>query len=457
MKNRIIVTMILVQVGLLFQACDNRLDVDPNDTVDSENAIQTSADVESLLVGAYNALGDGDVLGGNVQRDAELMGDNGEVYWDGTFVDPEQIWRKEMLTTNDQARQTWLDTYVAINIANTVLEYVDLVTEDRIERVEGEAKFVRALAYFELVRVYAKAWNDGDPAENPGVPLILEPTTLLNVNEMATRNTVAEVYGQIITDLTEAVDLLPEVNGFFATKYSAHAILSRVYLMQGNYAEARNNANLVIESGEFSLEDKFADAFNKTSRATGDRESNTNASVEDIYAIQITSQDGVNNLNTFFGSADFGGRGDILIEPAHFALYEPEDERALMFYDDTYTTKWNNIAGNVNIVRLAEMYLTRAEANFRLGTTLGATALEDINVIRERAGLLPAASITLNDILLQRRLELAFEGHEVHDRKRTQRDIGDKPFDDPNLVFPIPQRERIINPGLDQNDGYPNN
>lgn len=452
--KKIITSIYALSLGLFLIACGDKLDIEPNDTVDADNALNTSADVESLLVGAYNALGDGDVLGGNIQRDAELMGDGGEVFWDGTFVAPDQIFYKEMLITNDQARQTWLDAYAAINICNTVLANIDLVSDDRKERVEGEAKFVRALVYFELVRVYARAWNDGDPTENPGVPLVLDPTTIDNVTAKTIRNPVSEIYTQVISDLDDAVTLLPEVNGFFATKYAAHAILSRVYLMQQDYAKALLNANAVIASGEFDLVGSVADAFNKTSTGSGDRESNANATLEDVFSIQVTAQDGVNNMNTFFASADFGGRGDILVEPFHFSLYEDGDARRDLFYDDTYTSKWNNLAGNVNVVRLAEMYLTRAESNFRLGTTVGASPLEDINVIRERAELLPVASISIDDILAERRLELAFEGHLIHDLKRTERSIGDLPFDHPNLIFPIPQREILINPELEQNEAY---
>lgn len=447
-------SIFVLSLGFFLSTCGDKLDVEPNDTVNANNALKTSADVEALLVGAYNAIGDGDVLGGNVQRDAELIGDAGEVFWDGTFVAPDQIFYKNMLITNDQARQTWLDTYAAINICNTVLANINLVGDDRSERVEGEAKFVRALAYFELVRVYARAWNDGDPDQNPGVPLVLEPTSIDNVAEKTTRNSVSEVYAQIVTDLDDAITLLPEVNGFFATKYAAHAILSRVYLMQGDYSQALVNANEVIASGEFSLVENIADAFNKTSTASGDRESNANASPEDVFAIQVTAQDGVNNLNTFFASADFGGRGDILIEPYHFSLYEDGDARRDLFYDDTYTSKWNNLAGNINVVRLAEMYLTRAEANIRLGSSVGASPLEDINVIRQRAQLLPVASVSIDDILAERRIELAFEGHLIHDLKRTERSVGDMSFDHPNLIFPIPQREILINPDLEQNEAY---
>ncbi len=452
MKNKFILIVGLFAATLFLSNCSDKLEIEPNDTVDADEALKTSADVEALLVGAYSALGDGDLLGGNMQRDSELMGDGGEVFWDGTFVEPGEIYAKNMLVTNPQARQTWLDAYAAINICNTVIKNIDLVTEDRTERVEGEAKFIRGLLYFELVKEYGRTWIDGDPSVNLGVPIVTEATTETKVN----RSTVEEVYNQLIGDLTDATTLLPETNGFFATKYSAHAILSRVYLMQNNYENAGIQANIVIESGEFSLNQNFSDAFNKTSTAATDRESNGNATSEDVFAIQVTSQDGVNNLNTFFASADFGGRGDILIESYHFSLYEEDDARADMFYDDTYTTKFNNLFGNVPVVRLAEMYLTRAEANFIENTSLGATPIQDINRIRFRAGLLPLTSVSIDDILFERRLELAFEGQQLHDLKRTGRDVGSDPFTYGKLIFPIPQREIIINSDLDQNDAYTN-
>lgn len=432
-------------------ACADNLDVKPANQVSDEIALKTSTDVEGLLVGAYDALGGGDVLGGNMQRDAELLADDGDLFWDGTFVAPGEIWTKDMQINNDQASETWLDSYRGINICNTVLANIDLVVEAKKEQVEGEAKFVRGLIYFELVKIYAKTWTDGNPSVNPGVPLVLEPTTVANLPESKelTRATVSAVYQQILADLQDAETLLPEENGFFANTYVASAILSRVYLMQNNYTEAALAADRVIQSGYFALLSDYAANFGKTSAGAG-----FTTSSEDVFSIQVTNQDGVNNMNTFFASSDFGGRGDIYIEPAHFDRYDPADERLNLFYDDERTGKWNNLFGNVNIVRLAEMYLTRAEANFREATAVGADPLDDINIIRNRVGLPDLGALTIDDILNERLLELAFEGHLIHDLKRTQRSVGSLPYNANELVFPIPNRERIINPGLTQNPGY---
>lgn len=461
MKKILIIFFLTTSIGFML-SCGNRLDIPPRNDVDESQVLTTSGDVQSLLVGAYDLLGDGDLYGGNILRDGELLADpgnnseNSELTWAGTFVAPGEIYRKRLLVNNDQAESTWIDAYRTINACNLVLANLNLVTNAEKARVEGEAKFIRGVLYFELVRLYAKTWVDGDPAANPGVPLVLTPATQETLGNQPSRNSVAEVYAQILKDLQDAEDLLPEENGFFATKWAAAAILSRVYLMQNNYAGARDAANRVIASDYYSLENNFRDAFNQASTP------GRNLSEEDIFSIQVTPQDGTNNMWTFLGPT---GRGDIYAVEGHFDLYESGDVRA-GFFEDDYTSKWSNQFGNINIIRLAEMYLTRAEANFRLGTAVGATPLADINLIRERAGLEGRTSLTLAQVLRERRLELAFEGHWIHDKKRTKTEIFEGatlddgevlpaiPFNSPRVVYPIPQRERDVNPNLTQNPGY---
>jgi hypothetical protein len=112
--------------------------------------------------------------------------------------------------------------------------------------------------------------------------------------------------------------------------------------------------------------------------------------------------------------------------------------------------------GLVNLFRLAEMYLIRAECNQRLGTSVGNTPVDDYNMTHTRAGLPAATSVTLDDILLERRLELAHEGFKLHDMKRLKQSVGSLPYNDPKLVYPIPAREIAANPALkdQQNEGY---
>ena len=168
-NNKLILS---VAFGLLLTGCANKLDVKPVDDVDAFTAVQTSSDVEALLTGGYDSMTDGDLLGGNLQRDAELIADNGDIEWGGTFVAPGEIFEKNMLKDNGQAQTTWLDGYRTINITNTVLSNLGVVTAAKKAKVEGEAKLIRAWMHFELVRVFAKTYQDGSPTTNLGVPVI---------------------------------------------------------------------------------------------------------------------------------------------------------------------------------------------------------------------------------------------------------------------------------------------
>ena len=443
-----------VAFSLILTGCADKLDVKPVDDVDALTAVKTSSDVEAILTGAYDAMTSGNLLGGNLQRDAELIADNGDIEWGGTFVAPQQIFSRSMLKTNDQAQSTWLDGYRTINIANTVIANLAVVDAAKKARFEGEAKLIRAWMHFELVREYAKTYQDGTPASNMGVPILTVPTAKITDASFVTRNTVEEVYKAVIADLTSAETLLPAKNGFFATKFTAAALLSRVYLMQGNYDAARQAANRVIVSANYILTDSFAAAFN-----------NKNNSTEDIFATQATDQDFVNELNTFFASSSQQGRGDIIINDQHLNSYDVSDERGNFFYQsaDIFTAKWAVRIANIPLIRLAEMYLTRAEGNFRTGgTPLGATALADINRLRNRAGAKLYTSMDLPTILKERRFELAFEGHWIHDLKRNKQSIkkvnGNTTltytFNSPKLIFPIPLREIDANKNLVQNEGY---
>lgn len=440
---------LLLVGGLVMFGCDNKLDITPAQSISSDVALSTSENVEATLIGAYNAMSDGSVLGGNMFYEPDLLADDGEVRWTGTFEEPEQMWLKRLQVENIDVELAWTQSYEAINIANNVLSALDVVDSDIRDRVEGEALFVRSLLYFELVKLFGQPYVSGDPASNDGVPLVLEPTRSIDESAEVSRSSVEEVYTQVINDLTRAETLLPATNGTFATSGAAAAILSRVYLQQQDFAGARDAAHRVISSNQYSLVDAYGDAF-----------ANSTNTSEDIFSIQVSSQDGVNDMNTFYAPDEFGGRGDIDILQAHLDLYEAGDERLAFFFQDasdvTRTGKWTNIFGNVGVVRLAEMYLTRAEGNFEEGTSVGATPTDDINTVRNRAdiGDLLPTEVDKDAILFERKLELAFEGQLLHDIKRTERSVGTLAFDAPELVYPIPQRERDVNPNLTQNQGY---
>jgi hypothetical protein len=221
-------------------------------------------------------------------------------------------------------------------------------------------------------------------------------------------------------------------------------------------AEARDAANRVITSNRNPLASTFASLwFNFLTNAG-------NSPAEYIFSMKVTQQDGVNALNTYFGIGvssipGTSGRGDCKITATHRAKYALGDQR---FYfqqvgSNFYSRKHLDRFGNVPLVRTAEMYLTRAEANFRLGTSVGDTPLNDVNRIRNRAGLANLTSLNgIGDILNERYLELAFEGSRLHDVKRTRGSQSGTPWNSPKLIFPIPQSEIDTNKSLTQNEGY---
>ncbi|WP_394995581.1 RagB/SusD family nutrient uptake outer membrane protein, partial [Emticicia sp.] len=427
--------------------CDSRLDVKPTQSIEESKALATSQDVEVTLIGAYDGLSSINLYGGAIQYSGDLLGDDAEVRFGGTFATLDELWRKTITTNNGQTQATWLQAYTTINRANNVLASLDKVETSKKSKVEGEARFIRGLVYFDLVRLWAKAWGDGDNNANLGVPLVTTPTRIVSEADSRPRATVAAVYTQVLEDLTKAETLLGNISDAgFASKNAAQAILARVYLQQGNYTAARDAANRVITSSQFALTPTFEEAFED---ATNDSEM--------IFKILVSDQDGGNDLNNYYAPSTFQGRGDIRIQAKHLGLYATGDTRGQFFVkasNNNYTAKFLDQYGDVPVVRLAEMYLIRAEANQRLVTSVGATPLSDVNLLRTRAGARTLTTLDLNAILAERKLELSFEGLQVHDAKRLKRNVGTLAFSDNKLVIPIPQREIDTNKALVQNPGY---
>ena len=459
MKNKIF-SIIFLSAIFIFGSCSKELNTTPFNNIDQNNALKTSSDVEGLLVGAYADLGAADLYGGGAFVTPDLLGDFNEIFWGGTFQGMTQIKNKAIPVDNGFVQNTWTGSYKVINDVNNVLSAITVVSAAKQSRVEGEAKFIRGSVYFDLVRLFAKAWNDGTPAANDGVPLKLTPTVeLTGAADQIPRDKVSAVYDQVIKDLTEAEAKLPATNGFFATKYSAAAMLARVYLQKRDYAKARDEADKVIKSGKFKLTQANADGIIEEFLYT--RAKAVDNTSEDVFAIQVNTTSGVNTFQTFYSVL---GRGDITLNDPHFQLFESNDLRLNLFYDDgqgsIYSTKFDNLYGNVHIIRLAEMYLIRAEANNRLSTSVGATPQADVNTIRNRAGLASLTTVTIDDILKERKIELSFEGFTLHDIKRLGVSTGyftgggGLLFNSPKLIFPIPKRDRIVNPNLTQNEGY---
>jgi len=434
--------------------CEDELNIEPQQDISAETALEDEESVLNLLVGVYRESSLGAGFGGVSQITSDLLGSAfNEVSWHGTSTNVPEFLLKDILSDNFNAQSVWNIHYQIINQANIVLDHLDLITSsvEVQQSAEGEAKFLRAMAYFDLVKLYGLPYEDGMANDQMGVPIRIEGIVDFDEDLSIARNSVAEVYNLIISDLNDAYILLPAFNDFFADRYSAKAFLARVYLQQQNYNAARDAANDVIENSGHGLNPEFNSVFN-----------NDSDSVEDLFALNYTNQDFTNQFIVGYASRINGGAGgNIAIEQGYLNLFDDptNDERASFFYisadnGQLLTSKYTNQFGNIALIRLAEMHLIRAECNYRLGTSIGLDPLSEINTIRARSGATAHGSLTLDLILNERRLELGFEGFLIHDIKRTMGSIEGYPFDADNLVLPIPQSEMDTNQLIEQNPGY---
>ena len=443
-----------------FTACKKALDVEPAQTIDAGTALENDQDLNSLIVGGYSIMGGGSLYGTNLIMLADLLGSETTCSWRGTFTSPRQVASKSMDRNNTDASLTWTAAYNTINVANTAIAALNVVKDANLKKqLEGEALFMRGVMHFELVRLYALPWGATADNSHPGVVIKTTPTkTETDAFIKTPRSNVKLVYDQLIADLTKAVTLLPEENSKRITKYTALAFLSRVYLQQADYAKARDAANEVIESGFYALNASVSAVFtNKDTKET-------------IWEIQQNEQNNAgtsnNGMATFFASLPGIGRADVRVTASFVSgSYPANDLRKSEWYyigtgarpGNTYCSKWSSFSQNLPIIRLAEMYLTRAESNLVMGTSVGNTADADFAMVRNTArtnSTIPAIP-TVTDVRNERFIELAFEGQRIHDLRRLRLPTGTFAWNSDKLVFPIPQREIDASLGiLTQNTGY---
>ncbi|WP_460910319.1 RagB/SusD family nutrient uptake outer membrane protein [Spirosoma areae] len=372
----------------------------------------------------------------------------------------------------------WTTVYQAINRANTVIARVPAISMDEAlkARYIAEATFLRGFYYFTLVRLFG------------GVPLQLaETTSLENLN--VPRASVGEVYKQVIQDFTEAETVLPisytGIDRGRATKGAAKAFLAKVYLTRQEWAKASAKAKEVMDLGVYDLWATFGEAFllaNKNGKEAVFEMQALGGGVGEGSLMQGYMRPNFDRVN---GVAGFG---DDPVTDNLYRAYSPTDKRrevTIKLYSATttpaapasvvfpgYVNKYldptatgnNDGANNYPIIRYADVLLMYAEALNEQGAG-NAEAYTAVNRLRKRAGLTDLAGLTqeqLRDaLLLERRLELAFEGHRWYDLARTKRLISAMNVQNPTItvqerhyLFPIPQTERDVNPSLDQNPGY---
>jgi len=479
--------------GLLTTSCsDDFVDVTPDDQ-NSENFFNSEADYQSALIGAYDLLQSSylNVMLGEIASNNTLAGGESAIDVPGI----QEIDDMTHTPVNAQLRDVWRWMFAGVNRANYILEFKDKTDFPNKNNVLGQATYLRAYYYFELVKFF------GD------VPLAVDERLLFGDQNTVERTPKEEVYAQIELDLIFAADNLPMVQTEMGriTKGAAQALLGRVYLYQNKFPEAASALDNVINSGAYTLVSDYSVIFENDFENNG----------ESIFEVQYTDLEGAgfgclqcsegNVAVGFNGPRNFNGP---LFESG-FSFNVPTQE-TYDAYDDNDLRRdvailnieqfaidnqdFNNGAGvswsegfehtgffnrkyiprqgdsnigdqnltnpnNYRSIRYADVLLMAAEAHNR-GAGNDAVALQYINQVRTRAGL-DALSLGGNDltqaIYLERRLELVGEGHHFFDLVRTGRAASDIPgfMTGKHELFPLPQIEiELAGSRWEQNPGY---
>lgn len=437
-------------LALILASCDV-LNQSPKQSLPAGTVLTTAEGARSTLYGAYDALQAAIVYD---YRFAELAGDYAQ--HSGSYPSWGNIDAHSMLSSNAEARDTWINFYYLINISNNLITQVPNIDDPAFatgekDQIVAEAKVLRALAYHKLVTWFG------------GVPLITKPTTSIQDEVTEPRSSVADVYTQIIKDLTEAEATLG-ANGAPAastvTGWTAKALLARVYLYNGQYDQALAYANDVIDNGPFTLAEDYIKLF-------GQSATDPQGNAESIFELQYTVEDN-NNMGFWALPNGYGGRQEYAPTSDFVNAFSANDTRfdanIRVVGGDTILGKYFRAQGNDNmiIVRLAEMYLIKAEALAEINYTANKQeALDALDVIRNRAGLNDTDPTSINSqqdlidaVLAERGRELALEGHRWHDLVRLGKAEAMFGINANMTLWPIPQREMDSNPNLDQNPGY---
>lgn len=478
------------------------LDVAPSDGTDADAALTSSSDLAAVRTGMYKALKGnsslvdyygqqffvyGDVHAGDDYQYNNLGGSNrASFYYDMNYQTASEF------TSSTVA---WKSPYIVIGRANRIIAAAEggalsdaAEAKATIDQYAAEAKVLRALAHFDLVRIYGKPYTE-DQGASLGVPLV---TGVLESNAKPARSTVAEVYTQVVKDLTEAISsnaLATETEPGYVSVWGAKAILSRVYLNMGDYANALSVAEDIIKNSGAALWTR--DQYFKAWDASTPNES------EFLFRLNVSGSTDNNDLN---GIGNLQGRDgykemvatkkfvDMLSADANdvrndmFLPATADKEVAVYGTNKVFLNKLRGQGGNlrnvtiVPIIRLSEVYLTAAECAFRKNDkTKAVEYLNDLvkNRTTTEASLATVDNITLERILIERRKELIGEGQRYFDALRNNETItrytseADKGWhktlskeaqsfnrDYFKAIAAIPQAEINANPNIKQNTGY---
>lgn len=438
---------LLMMVALMFGSCTKVLDVEPTDSISSEVAIKDKVGVEKAIIGSYTSFQATGMYGRNFVIIGGLSAD--DLNWTGTTLEYDQFEKNNVLAENDVIDGIWSAYYKGLNRVNNVIDAMGRITdlsETERDNFEGEALFMRAMFHYNLATLFG------------GVPIKTSQTSDITKVDQA-KNTAEEVYLQVIADLISAEAKLPVTNTTGrANKYAATAMLARVYLNRyhnngdASYATlAIEKSDKVLTEGGYALDPVYSFLYERDSK-------------EIIFEIVFDAQN-KNRLAEYFYPRSLTGRYEIAPTTSLAQSYETGDIRlAASISTDSegklYCKKYEQISegsDGVIVLRLAEMYLIKAEA---LAYTNGSIdAIQDnIDAVRERAGLLSTPANTYPALKLavenERRHEFAFEGHRWFDLVRTKRATTLFEIDQNHTLFPIPLSEMQTNRLIVQNDGY---
>lgn len=453
MKNNLFKIFALVLAVHFFPACESNLELEPFTALDASGGFKTKQDVEAALLGSYNSLQSGNYYGLRIWALGDIY--TGSITHTGTFPSFAQFANRNLLANNAEITNMWNTIYVGVNRANNVIASAPGVQDPsfNVNNALGEARLLRAFHYFNLLTLFGGSPNGYNLPSGVGVPLFTAPTLSAADAAAKPRASEAEVWQLILDDLNFAVQNLSTNNGIGRiNKNVANALKARFHLVRGEWAAAEAAASEVIAQTRYSLlpGDSYANIFL------------TKNSAETIWELQFDANN-TNSIAFFYYPTAQGGRNEITSSAALRDLHEPGDVRKEVNVTTTVPTnktlKYTRVAGedNVQIVRLAEMYLIRAEAAARLGK--GEAALEDLNVIRTRAGLAALTTTDSNElinaILKERIIEFAHEGLRWLDVRRTGNLAGIGLTQEFRALWPIPEREVDTSAGtITQNSGY---
>jgi hypothetical protein len=459
MKKFSKILSIVALVGILatVQSCSkDSLNPTLEQEKELEGSIKTADDLFGLLVGTYNRM----TLGGYYGRDFIV---NREVRTDNVFANANSGRFTTPATFNYNPQNNlgvWSDGYRTIASANLVLgiNKDDLEGDMKvIEHIQGQAMAIRALAHFDLLRNHGEQYVGG----TQGVPIVTE---FRGENLSPERNTVDEVKTAIYKDLEDAYAMMDASADFdgkvYISKIAVKAIESTVATYFKDYKRAHDAAKLVIDSGAYQIIDAadYVASFGLK---------NTKNSVFEL-AFLAADNLGINGLAYIFRGPNYG---DIAVLPNVLNLYDAGDVRADIIVEDGDNTgyirnmyKYPDDLGsdNVNVIRYEEIVLNYVEA--LVNGEGSADPVVEMNKLMAKRNAQAYTAVTMDDVLLERRRELIFEGQRFDDLVRMnlglkkidaeQNISGDIAPGDAKFAFPIPIVEMDANSNMKQNNGY---